>query len=63
MVCTMRTRDIDQAEAFGLLNAINWVKKENKSQIIIEGDNRKIMEGVSNPYRTTIGWEDTNIIR
>ncbi|XP_026377817.1 uncharacterized protein LOC113272132 [Papaver somniferum] len=57
-----RVRDVTQAEAVAVLKALQWIVHLHIQQVIVEGDNKEVMESVKGPQITT-RWEDANIIR
>ncbi|XP_026411893.1 uncharacterized protein LOC113307660 [Papaver somniferum] len=57
-----RTRDIDQTEALALLLALQWIHEKQWSRIIVEGDNKTIMDAVKNKQLDSVRWEDKALL-
>ncbi|XP_026431642.1 uncharacterized protein LOC113328861 [Papaver somniferum] len=55
-------RDIDQAEALALLMAAQWIREKGLSKIIVEGDDKGIMEAVQKNHLDNVRWEDKNLL-
>ncbi|KAI3907308.1 hypothetical protein MKW98_010658 [Papaver atlanticum] len=62
MAWTSRARDVDQAEALALLKAMQWIKNCGLSKVIIEGDNKALMEAIRQRKMTAVKWEDKYLI-
>ncbi|XP_026433883.1 uncharacterized protein LOC113331389 [Papaver somniferum] len=61
MAFSARARDVNQAESLVLLRALQWVQEMNLKNVIIEGDNRSVIE-CCNSSVEGFKWEDQNVI-
>ncbi|XP_026384327.1 uncharacterized protein LOC113279895 [Papaver somniferum] len=57
-----RSRDVAQAEAVAVLKALQWIAQLQLQNVIVEGDNKEVMESISGTQITT-RWIDANVIR
>ncbi|XP_026452134.1 uncharacterized protein LOC113352535 [Papaver somniferum] len=55
-----RARHVSQSEA--VVKALQWIVQLQIQNVIVEGDNKEVIESVSGPQITT-RWEDANIVR
>lgn len=62
MAFTIGARDIHQAEALAVLYALNWIASKNFIQIIIEEDNKSIMEAPSSGNLECVKWKDKSLL-
>ncbi|XP_026459256.1 uncharacterized protein LOC113359905 [Papaver somniferum] len=58
MAITLIARDIFQAEDIAVLQAIRWIAERNFSKIILEGDNKIIIEALNSGKLEGVKWED-----
>ncbi|XP_026416231.1 uncharacterized protein LOC113311634 [Papaver somniferum] len=57
-----RVRDVSQTEAVTALKAFQWIYQLQLKNVIVEGDNKTIMDSI-NGLCNISPWEDGNIIR
>ncbi|XP_026398797.1 uncharacterized protein LOC113294610 [Papaver somniferum] len=62
MAITLRARDIFQAEAIAVLQATRWIAERNFSKIILEGDNKIIIEALNSGKLEGVKWEDHSML-
>ncbi|XP_026416681.1 uncharacterized protein LOC113312143 [Papaver somniferum] len=57
-----RTRDVAQAKAMAVLKALQWILQLQLQNVIVEGDNKEVMDSINGDSIIT-RWENSNIIR
>ncbi|XP_026410901.1 uncharacterized protein LOC113306142 [Papaver somniferum] len=58
MAWTRRAREVDQAEVLALKKVAQWIKDKNLSKVMVEGDNKTIMEAMQYQKIENTRWED-----
>ncbi|XP_026396317.1 uncharacterized protein LOC113290950 [Papaver somniferum] len=61
MAYSARARDVNQAESLILLKALQWINLMKYQNVIVEGDNRSVVN-CCNGRVEDFQWEDQNII-
>ncbi|XP_026420417.1 uncharacterized protein LOC113316456 [Papaver somniferum] len=57
-----RVRDVTQAEVVAALKALQWIIQLQIQNVIVEGDNKKVMDSINGMCNIS-PWEDGNLIK